>query len=79
MLLQDGTNSQLLTIAHTYHSLMPSVRRFQGGDLSSLSVRPPANTWVDYLDISITAAPHAATKDDMYEGLLIPKGVHPLA
>ena len=79
MLSQGGTDSQLLTIAHTYHSLMPCVRKFQGGDLSSLSVRSSVHIWAEHLDICMTGVPHAATKDDIYEGFLIPKGVHPLA
>ena len=32
--------------------------------------------WAKYLDISITALPHATTKDDIYKGFLIPKGVY---
>ena len=76
MLSQGGTDSQLLTIAYTYHSLMRCVRKFQGGALSSLLVRSSVHTWVEYLDISMTGVPHAATKDDIYEGFLIPKGVH---
>ena len=58
---------------------MRCVRKFQGGDLSSLLVCPPVNPWVEYLDISITAIPHAATEDNIYEGFLIPKGVYPSA
>jgi len=79
MLSQGRTNSQLLMIAHAYHSLMRCVRKFQGGDLSSLSVRPSVNTWDEYLEISLTGALHAAIKDDIYEGFLIPKGVYPSA
>ena len=76
MASQDGTDSQLLMIAHAYHSLMRYVGKFQGGTLSSLSVRPPVNTLAEHLDISMTAVPHAATKDDIYKGFLIPKGMH---
>jgi hypothetical protein len=76
MTSQDGTDFQLLRIAHACHSLKRYVEKFQGGDLSSLSVRPPVNIWAKYLDISITALPHATTKDDIYKGFLIPKGVH---
>ena len=77
MLSQDEIDFQLSMIAQGYLSLMQCVGKFQGGDLSSLSVRPSVNTQVEYLHISITAVPHAATKDDIYEGFLIPKGVHP--
>jgi hypothetical protein len=38
MTSQDGTDFQLLMIAHACHSLKRYVEKFQGGDLSSLSV-----------------------------------------
>ena len=75
---QDGTDSQLLRIAYAYHSLKHCVGKFQGGDLLSLSVRSPMDTWAESLDISIMAVPHAAIKDDIYEGFMIPKGKHNL-
>ena len=46
-----------------------------------LSVRTSVSQYVQvgYLDIAFTTAvPHATTKDDIYNGFLIPKGVYPL-
>ena len=76
MSLQDETGFRLSRIARGYQLLMQSVRKLCAGNLSLLLVRPPVNIQAKYLNISIiTAVPHAATEDDVYNGFMIPKGV----